>query len=202
MSRYHIVTTWRVDASLEEVAGVLGDIARLTEWWPSVYLAVEELAPGDATGLGKEVELLTKGWLPYTLRWRFRVTEVDPPRRVVLVPSGDFTGRGEWSFAQEGPVAVIRYDWQVQARKPVLRALTWLLRPLFTANHDWAMQRGEESLRLEILRRRAASDAERARIPPPPGPSRLTFAGRAPQPIRPRAREPRNRWSIKGSSGL
>ncbi|TNC52324.1 polyketide cyclase [Rubellimicrobium rubrum] len=175
MSRYHIVTTWRIEASLEEVAAILSDIAGLTTWWPSVYLAVEETARGDATGVGKEVALLTKGWLPYTLRWSFRVIEVDPPRRVVLVPVGDFTGRGEWTFAQEGPVAVIRYDWEVEARKPMLRALTWLLRPVFTANHNWAMRRGEDSLRLEVIRRRAGTAAERARVPPPPGPSRLTF---------------------------
>jgi hypothetical protein len=175
MSRYHIVTTWRIEASLEEVGAILADISGLVTWWPSVYLAVEETAPGDATGVGKEVALLTKGWLPYTLRWSFRVIEVDPPRRVVLVPVGDFTGRGEWTFAQEGPVAVIRYDWEVEARKPMLRALTWLFRPVFTANHNWAMRKGEDSLWLEVIRRRAGTEAERARVPPPPGPSRLTF---------------------------
>ncbi len=36
------------------------------------------------------------------------------------------------------------------------------------------MRQGEESLRLELLRRHAASAEERARIPPPPGP---TFNG-------------------------
>ncbi|MBP1804870.1 SRPBCC family protein [Rubellimicrobium aerolatum] len=199
MSRYCIVTTWRVEAALEEVGAILADIPALPVWWPSVYLAVEEKAPGDARGIGKEVALHTKGWLPYTLRWRFRVTEVDPPRRVVLEPRGDFTGRGEWTFAQEGPVAVIRYEWDVVARKPLLRVLGPVLRPLFVANHLWAMRMGERSLRLEILRRRATTPAERARVPPPPGPSLLTLRGQA---VRPSAKEPRNRWSIRGSSGL
>jgi hypothetical protein len=175
MSRYHIVTTWRVEGTVQEVGAVLIDLDRLTAWWPSVYLEVRELSPGDETGIGKEVELHTKGWLPYTLRWTFRVTEVDPPHRIVLRPTGDFVGRGVWTFAQEGPVAVVRYDWDVEARKPMLRALSWLLRPLFTANHDWAMRMGEESLRLEVARRRAATEEERARIPPPPGRSVLTF---------------------------
>jgi hypothetical protein len=69
----------------------------------------------------------------------------------------------------------VRYDWQVEARKPVLRALTWLLRPIFTANHNWAMRMGEQSLRLELARRRAVTAEQRSRIPPPPGPSFLTF---------------------------
>ncbi len=175
MSRYHLVTTWCVRASLEEVAAILSEPERLPDWWPSVYLDAQETAPGDATGLGKKVALHTKGWLPYTLRWQFRVTAIEPPRRVVLEPMGDFTGRGTWTFAQEGATAVIRYDWEVEAHKPMLRALAPLLRPAFVANHLWAMRRGEESLRLELLRRRAATEAERAGVPPPPPRSRLTF---------------------------
>jgi hypothetical protein len=50
-----------------------------------------------------------------------------------------------------------------------------VLRPLFEANHRWAMSQGETSLRLELARRRATSDAARAGIPPPPGP--VTYAG-------------------------
>jgi hypothetical protein len=62
-------------------------------------------------------------------------------------------------------------NWRVRAAKPLLRYLSFLLRPVFAANHHWAMARGEESLKLELLRRRAASDEERARIPAPPGPT-------------------------------
>jgi len=61
---------------------------------------------------------------------------------------------------------VITYEWQVGASKPLLRRLTWLLRPVFAANHRWAMARGEESLRLE-LRRRVTCEAQRRRVPPP-----------------------------------
>lgn len=175
MSRYHIVTTWRFDGTVEEVAAIITDIGHLTTWWPSVYLDVRQLATGDETGVGTELALFTKGWLPYTLRWTLRVTEVHPPDRIVLTPTGDFIGRGEWSFRQEGSAAVVRYDWQVEARKPILRAFTWLLRPIFTANHNWAMRKGEQSLRLELARRRARTEEERARVPPPPGPSLLTF---------------------------
>ena len=48
------------------------------------------------------------------------------------------------------------------------------MKPLFEANHRWAMARGEESLRLELARRRATSDAARAQVPAPPGP--VTYA--------------------------
>ncbi len=179
-SHYHFVTRWRVAGAVEEVASILEDAPGLARWWPSVYLDVRLTDPGGAAGTGAEVALHTKGWLPYTLRWQFRVTAIEPPCRVVLEPMGDFTGRGTWTFAQDGPWAVIGYEWDVETHKPLLRALGWLLRPVFAANHDWAMRRGEESLRLELLRRRAATSAQRARVPPPPGRSRLTMgAGRA-----------------------
>ena len=51
----------------------------------------------------------------------------------------------------------IVYDWQLRAEKPLLRDLSFVLRPLFEANHRWAMARGETSLRLELERRRATS---------------------------------------------
>ena len=38
-------------------------------------LPLEEIEPPDAHGLGRRVRLVTKGWLPYTLRWEFQVVE-------------------------------------------------------------------------------------------------------------------------------
>lgn len=169
-SDYHFVTRWRVPGTVEEVADVLADAEGLARWWPSVYLEVEELKPGDEDGIGKEVALHTKGWLPYTLRWRFRVTESNYPHGFALEAWGDFVGRGEWTLAQDGEWVDVVYDWRVQAEKPLLRRLSFLLRPLFAANHHWAMARGEESLRLELARR-AAPEEERPLLPRPPGPT-------------------------------
>ncbi len=73
-----------------------------------------------------------------------------------------------WTFAQEGPEVVITYDWRIEATKPLLRRLAFVLKPAFAANHKWAMAKGKESLELEMRRRRATSDEERAAIPPPP----------------------------------
>ena len=65
-------------------------------------------------------------------------------------------------------IAVSHYDWKIRADKPLLRRLSFALKPIFSANHHWAMRKGEESLRLELARRRATTAAERARIPAPP----------------------------------
>jgi hypothetical protein len=76
---------------------------------------------------------------------------------------------------------VITYNWRVSAIKPLLRWLSWLLRPVFAANHRWAMARGEESLRPELRRRRrATSETERRRVPPPPPTTFRWLIGRQP----------------------
>lgn len=154
-SSYRFLTAWRVAGSVAEVRAVLSDSASLPRWWPSVYLAVIPRVDGGPDGVGRTVEVLTKGWLPYTLRWTLRITETMTDAGFALAASGDLQGTGRWTFAQEGPEVVITYDWRVMATKPLLHRLSWLLRPAFEANHHWAMRRGEQSLALELRRRRA-----------------------------------------------
>jgi len=60
--------------------------------------------------------------LPYTLRWSFVVTAIDKPNVSQLFPSGDFLGRGIWTFEQdkENPeYCNIVYDWKISAEKTV-----------------------------------------------------------------------------------
>jgi hypothetical protein len=166
---YHFITCWRIQGTVEEIAQILIDAAGLARWWPSVYLEVRELAPGDARGIGKQIDLYTKGWLPYTLRWQFRISEI-ASNGFTLQAEGDFVGRGIWTFVQDGDWAVITYDWKIQADKPLLRYLSFLMKPIFAANHHWAMAQGERSLKLELARRHATPE-ELARIPAPPGPT-------------------------------
>ncbi len=179
---YHFITQWRVQNTCEEVSQVLGHAPDLVRWWPSVYLEVQTLAQGQPNGVGREIGLYTKGWLPYTLRWQFTVTEVNYPYGFSLVAKGDFVGRGIWTFEQDSQRGTaytnINYDWKIEAEKPILKHLSFIMKPLFSANHHWAMRKGEESLNLELLRRQAKTAEERAGIAAPPPP---TFA-----------------WAIKG----
>jgi polyketide cyclase/dehydrase/lipid transport protein len=174
-NRYEFITHWRVEGTCGEVADVLGDPQGLPRWWPSVYLDLEEIRPPDERGLGHRVRVRTKGWLPYTIRWEFEVVESRYPHGFAIVANGDFEGRGVWTFEQDGPFVNVTYDWRLAAEKPLLRSLSFALKPLFEANHRWAMAQGEESLKLELTRRRATSDAARARVPAPPGP--VTYSG-------------------------
>ena len=167
---YEFVTNWRVFGTLKEVTDILSDAERLPIWWPSVYLEVKVLDSGDERGVGKKVDLYTKGWLPYTLRWWFTVTEV-AATGFRIEAEGDFVGYGQWTFAAEGDWVTVKYEWVVSANKPLLRDFSALFKPIFSANHHWAMRKGEESLQLELARQRALTPHEKALIPAPPPPT-------------------------------
>lgn len=153
---YHFLTRWRVRASLREVSDILEDGSRLSEWWPAVYLKVDRV--------GETYHLHTRGLLPYTLRWSFVVTGSNPPHGFALAATGDLEGTGEWTLTQVGDEVDVVFDWRVRAEKPILRYGSWLFKPLFAANHRWAMDSGLVSLERELRRRRGES------APPPPGP--------------------------------
>jgi hypothetical protein len=177
-SEYRFFTEWRVAGTIDEVKAVLSDGMSLTRWWPSVYLSIVQVQEASPAGVGAAFDLHTKGWLPYTLRWTLTITEPMTDEGFALSAAGDLNGTGRWTFRQDGPEVVITYDWRISAAKPLLRRLSLLLKPAFSANHHWAMRRGEESLGLE-LRRRRAGEGSATSVPPPPPATFARWAHRA-----------------------
>ncbi len=171
---YRLVTNWRVYGTAEEIFRVLESPSELPRWWPSVYLAVQDLEPGSADGVGREVALVTRGWLPYTLAWVLRVTRVRRPLELAIEAEGDLDGAGVWTLEPAGAWTWVTFEWTVTARNPLLHALSPVLSPALAANHRWAMARGEESLALELARRRAADSSARERVPAPPARARAS----------------------------
>src|SRR5947208_4215443 len=101
-NQYRFITRWRVKGTAEEVFAILSEPLEYPRWWPSVYLMVRETAPGS-------VSLLTRGWLPYTVRWQAKTGEVHRPDRMVVQANGDFEGRGIWSMVQDGPFTDVTF---------------------------------------------------------------------------------------------
>jgi len=57
-----------------------------------------------------------------------------------------------------------RQVWKSQPKTSLLKKRTWLLRSLFSANHEWAMRKGLESLEMELRRLRGGQQV----LPPKP----------------------------------
>jgi hypothetical protein len=170
VNEYHLTTDWRLEGSVQEVSDLLGDTAAMARWWRAFVIDLEERDPGDARGVGKIVALHVKGWLPYELRWSFRVTESHAPHGFSIEAWGDLNGRGRWTLEEDGRFVKVHYDWRISADRPLLRYCSFALKPLFASNHRWAMARGAEGIALELQRLHAATEAERAAVPLPPTP--------------------------------
>ena len=63
-----------------------------------MYLSVVQVADAGPDGTGAVVELHTKGWLPYTLRWTLTITEPMTDTGFALTAAGDLNGTGRWTF--------------------------------------------------------------------------------------------------------
>ena len=173
-NEYQFVTRWRVRGSVDEVYEVISEAVKYPRWWPSVYLDVKEIVRGDERGLHRRIHFFTKGWLPYTLKWESEVVEVERPHRLAIRATGDFAGSGVWDLRQDGLEVEATFDWRITADKALLRWLSPVMKPVFEANHRWAMEQGRISLELEMARRHARTAEERERVPEPPGPNRTS----------------------------
>ena len=152
LNQYRLTCHWTVQADIEDVFDILNDTAGYARWWSAVFLEVEEWTEGGVR-VGR---VLSRGWLPYRLRWTGRQTEVERPTRLATRVQGDFDGEGRWELRQAGDLVEIDFAWTVDANKPLLRYLSPLLKPIFKANHDWAMRQGFSGLLAELARRRGA----------------------------------------------
>jgi hypothetical protein len=144
IAAYSFTDAWFVPAIAVEVYELLSCPRDYPAWWGEAFLAGEG-DPGPAAP-GKRTRLVTRGWLPYRLHWELVCVEADRPRRLVSHIRGDFEGEGIWTLTESegGTRAVL--EWRVEVRKPLVRHLTPLLRPLFAWNHRWAMRRGQEAI--------------------------------------------------------
>jgi uncharacterized protein YndB with AHSA1/START domain len=144
-AQYEFVDEWFVPAPVEDVYDIIGDVLAYPRWWGEVFVEVggNEGAPRP----GRRNSIVARGFLPYRLRFDTVVTIAERPTSIVTTLSGDFGGGGGWTFTPRdgGTHAVL--DWRPEVNKPLVRYLTPLLRPLFRANHCWAMERGQEAVR-------------------------------------------------------
>lgn len=152
-NEYQFVTEWRVDAPRELVYEILKEGKDYPRWWPEVYLNASFHPSGRADHVGDRVDFLTKGWLPYRLNWTATVVRHEKPHTIEISASGDFVGSGVWKLEPDGAGTHITFDWRIRADKPLLRWLSPLFKPIFEWNHGWAMARGYNNLRQEIVRR-------------------------------------------------
>jgi len=162
-NEYEFLTEWNIPAQRELVYEILKEGKDYPRWWPAVYLKADYEPSGREDHTGDRVHFLTKGWLPYQLRWTAEVVRHAYAHTIEIKATGDFVGRGVWLLDDEGDHTHVAFDWRLRADKPLLRWLSPLFKPIFRWNHAWAMARGYESLCREVARRMRQEAGEKNR---------------------------------------
>jgi hypothetical protein len=114
------------------VFNALADATTYPEWWTPVYKTVVADGP---LAVGCTTQQHFKGRLPYELDTTSRILRLEQPHEFEVEVIGDLTGHGIWTLTQGERLVHVRFDWRVNADKPLLRILTPVLRPLFRWNH-------------------------------------------------------------------
>lgn len=136
---YSFVTHWKVRGPIRAVYAILKDGKNYSRWWRPAYLKSEEIAPN-------RVQSLVRAKLPYTLIFTTEPVRENPPHEFEIRASGELAGTGLWKLRQEGEWTYAEFHWNVRAEKPLVRWLSFLLKPIFKWNHDWVMKTGEACL--------------------------------------------------------
>lgn len=145
MAEYHFSTLWYLEAPVEAVWDAIYHSRRWPSWWRGVE-QVLDLEAGDDNGLGAVQRYTWKSVLPYRLTFDMRITRIEPLICLEGMASGEVEGCGCWTFAREGTLTVVRYDWQVRTTKRWMNLLAPVAQPLFKWNHDAVMNAGGQGL--------------------------------------------------------
>jgi uncharacterized protein YndB with AHSA1/START domain len=142
---YHYISTWQLQAPIEQVWAAISNLDQLPTWYPAVQ-QVQTLSPGDDQGVGARVRYGLKGRLPMRLAFEATVTRVDPPRQLELRAEGDLAGTGRWDLEQHDGLTSARYTWDVRTTKPWMNLAAPLARPLFAWNSKGVMLQAGQGL--------------------------------------------------------
>jgi uncharacterized protein YndB with AHSA1/START domain len=139
------VSTWRLQAPIEQVWTALTDLEHLPAWYSGVQEA-RELAPGDAQGVGRRIRYVIKGRLPLRLAFEATTTRSVPPRDQELRAEGELAGTGRWLLERQGEITTVRYHWDVRTTRPWMNLLAPVARPIFAWNSRGVMLQAGEGL--------------------------------------------------------
>jgi polyketide cyclase/dehydrase/lipid transport protein len=112
MTDYHFVSSWRLQAPIDQVWEEIFHTERWPSWWRYLH-RVDLLDPGDADGLGKRQHLVFTTRLPYRLGFDIQVRRIQPPTTLEADTTGELEGVGRWTLTPADGGTLVRYDWDV-----------------------------------------------------------------------------------------
>lgn len=153
---FEINSCWDIDVNISELDFVIDEPRLITNWWAAVFLKVEILGGSYYSDEGLKVRLWTKGLMPHSFKFLARVFHDKTKNQVMVKTDGDFNGIGTISISPIGRnQSQIHINWRTCVNNHYLYPLMMLVKPIFIANHKWAMRRGEQGIKQELLHRKS-----------------------------------------------
>jgi uncharacterized protein YndB with AHSA1/START domain len=140
MAEYHFVTTYQIEAPIDQVWQALRDFDHFPTWSSGSFHAKQLESGAAADGVGEKVRFKVRGRLPFTLAFDATIVQADPPRTLELRALGELEGVGRWTLSQEETATFAKYTWDVRTNKRWMNLAAPLARPIFGWNHDGVMR--------------------------------------------------------------
>jgi hypothetical protein len=142
---YRFRSDWVLPAPPARVYDVLEDLGSYPTWWREIR-RVEQV--DEATAL-----LTCRSTLPYDLVFTTQQSRRDRDAGVLeAAMTGDLVGFSRWTIRPSGTATLAVFEEEVEAMKPLLRALAGVARPAFAGNHWLMMRHGRAGLRALLSR--------------------------------------------------
>jgi hypothetical protein len=167
LTHYRFRSTWIFDAPPDDVYAALYEVVDYPAWWRQVRSARK--IDDD------HIYMRTRSFLPYELAFMLIRRIADRERGILEARlEGDLEGVIRWSIVPSERGTIVRWEQEVETRKPLLRRLAPIARPAFIANHALMMSSAQRGLRAFLAgyglrRREPRSYPERFGRPSSPG---------------------------------
>lgn len=147
---YYFRTVWHIAAPLPVVWDIITQPLEWPVWWKGVE-AVSEITPGDERGIDGITRYTWKSLLPYRLSFDMQLKERIELVSLKGIAFGELNGEGEWYFErQPDGITKVLCIWKVTTEKSWMNLLAFLMRPIFSFNHNLVMKWGEQRLKEKL----------------------------------------------------
>jgi Polyketide cyclase / dehydrase and lipid transport len=146
MHRFILTSRWRLDATdPDRVWQLLTDVEAWPRWWRHVRRS-QVTRRGSANHVGDIATIDLRSALLYAVRVRVTTTLAEPTRQLEGRTEGDLQGHGTWLIEAADDAVDVTYRLDMVLHRPWMRALSFLLRPLFEWNHFAVMRDGARGM--------------------------------------------------------
>jgi carbon monoxide dehydrogenase subunit G len=147
MVLYHFFSENYFNAPIEKVWAILDNAESWPKWFRG-FKKIDLVSHGRKSKVGSVLDCEVKGNLPYTLRFRLKVTFHDPPQKMEYEAWGDLKGTGKWELETKNGGTLVKYYWDVGTTNLFFNLIGIIpsIKRMMEKNHDKVMDDAFENM--------------------------------------------------------